>query len=111
MDDRNAIRFVELTGHFGNQFVGRHANRAGEARGFINTFLNEPSQHPATFSLASRHLGEIDVNLVHTAIFHERRNVCDDAFEYLGEVTVLVKVHRQQNGLRAKLGSFHEAHG
>ena len=111
MHDGNAVGLVELAGHLGNQFVGCNAHRAGEASGFKNTFLNEPGQNSAAFALAARHLREVDVHLVHTAVFHEGCDVGDDAFEDSGVVAVLVKVDGQQNGLGTQLGRFHEAHG
>ena len=39
-DDGNAIGFVELACHLGQQFVGRNAHRAGEARVIKDGFLN-----------------------------------------------------------------------
>ena len=111
MNDGNAIGLVELAGHFGNQFVGCNAHRAGQASGFKNAFLNQACQHPAAFTLAARHLCEINVNLVYAAVFHERRNFRDDVFEDFRVVPVLIEIHRQQNGLRAEFGGFHQPHG
>ena len=109
--DRNPIGFVELAGHFGDQFVRRHAHRAGQARGFKNGFLDQAGQHPSAVALAARHIGEVDVDLVHTAVFHQRGDVGDDGFEAARIVPVLVKIHRQQNRFGAQLGGFHQAHG
>ena len=111
MHDGNAVGFVELAGHLRKQFIGCHANRASQTGVVKNTFLNQTRQHTTAFALAAGHIGEVDVHLVNPTVFHQRRNVGDDVFEALRIVTVLVKVHRQQNGVGAKLGGFHHAHG
>ena len=109
--DGDAVGLVELAGHFGDQLVGRHADRAGQARGLKNAFLDQARQHPPTFALATGHVSKVDVDLVHAPVLHDGRDVEDDAFEGAREMPVALKVHRQQEGLRAKLGGFHQAHG
>ena len=73
--------------------------------------MDEPRQHPSAFALTAWHLGEVDVDLVHPPVFHDRRDVRDDGFEALGIVPVLRKVHRQQHRLRTQLRGFHQPHG
>ena len=111
LQDGDAIGFVQLAGHLGQQLVGCHANRAGQARGLENAFLDQSCQHPATLALTTRYIGEVDVHLVHTAVFHQRGNLCDEAFELSRVVSVLLKIHGQQNRIGAQLGRFHHAHG
>ena len=110
-NDGDAIGFVELAGHFGEQLVGCHANRAGQAGVVKNAFLDQPGQHPATFALPARYVGEVDVDLVHTPVFHQRRDLQDDVLEAAREAAVFGKVNRQHDGLRAEFGGFHHAHG
>ena len=111
VDDGNALGFVELAGHFGQEFVGRYADRAGQARGLKDAFLDQARQHPTAFALAAGHVGEVDVDLIHATVFHERRDLGDDGFEAARKVPVTLKVHRQQNGVGAQLGGLHQAHG
>jgi hypothetical protein len=82
VDDGNAVGLVELAGHFGQQLVGGHAHRAGEACGLENAFLYQPRQHPPAFALTARHGGEVDVHLVHPPVFHDGCNVGDDGLEF-----------------------------
>ena len=109
--DGDAVGLVELAGHLGDQLVGGHADRAGQARGVKNAFLDQPGQHAPAFALAAGHVGEVDVDLVHAAVLHDGCDVGDDAFEGARKVSVTVKIHRQQDGLRAELGGFHQPHG
>ena len=110
MHDGNAVGLVELAGHFGQQFVGRHADRAGQAGIVKNRFLDQSRQHPTAFALATGHLGKVDVHLIHPPVFHDRRDLGNDRFESLRIVPVLCKVHRQQNRLRTEFGGLHEPH-
>ena len=111
LHDGNAIGFVELARHLGQQLVGRNAHRAGEAGVVKDGFLNEPCQHAPTLALPARHMGEVDVDLVYATVLHERCDVSDDGFKTLRVMAVLVKIHRQQDGVWAQLGRLHHPHG
>ena len=110
-NDGNTIGLVKFASHFGQQLVGRHADRAGQAGVLKNRFLDQARQHPPAFALAAGYLGKVDVHLVHPPVFHQRGDVGDDGFKALRVMPVLRKVHRQQHRLRAQLGRFHQAHG
>ena len=111
MHDGNPLGLVELTGHFGQQLVGRHADRTGQTGLVEDGFLDQAREHAPAFALAARHMGKVNVDLVHTPVFHHRRDVGHDGLESAGVLAVLGKVYRQQNGLRAQPGGFHQAHG
>jgi hypothetical protein len=49
----------------------------------MNRFLNQSRQHASVLALPARHMGEVDVHLVHATVFHDGGNVGDDAFESL----------------------------
>jgi hypothetical protein len=72
--------------------------------------MPESRQHPAPLALATRHVGEIDVDLVYAPVFHERRDVGDDGFEALGVMAVLREVHGKQDGIRTQFGRLHHPH-
>ena len=74
-------------------------------------FLNQPCQGLAAIALTARHFGEVNIDFVHTSVFHHGRNVGDDVFESSGIKTVLVKIYRQQNRVGTQLRSLHHAHG
>ena len=111
VDDGNAIGLVELAGHLGQQPVGRHADGTGEPRLFKDAFLDEPRQHAPTLALAARHVGKVDVHLVHATVLHHGRNLQNGSLEGARVAAHLVKVHRQHDGLGAQLGRLHHAHG
>ena len=75
IDNRNAVGLVELAGHFGQQFVGRHTDRAGQTGCGSDGFLNQPRQHPAPFALAARYFGKVNVDLINATVFHQWRNL------------------------------------
>ena len=81
LHDGNAVGLVELAGHFGDQFVGRYADRAGQSRGVKNAFLDQTRQHPPTFALAAGHIRKVDVDLVHPPVLHEWCNVGNHSLE------------------------------
>src|SRR3990167_9436562 len=110
-DDADAVGLVELARHLGDQLVGRHTDGAGDSGGLEDALLNESSQHAPALTLAAGHLGEVDVDLVHAAVLHHRRDLQDGALEQARDAAHFVKVHRQQDGLRAELGRLHEPHG
>ena len=107
----NAIGFVEFARHFRQQLVGRHTHRTGQACRVGDAFLNQPRQHPAAFSLATRHVGEIDVDLIHASVLHHRRDLANDVFEHPRVMAVLLKIHGQQDGVWTQLRSLHHPHG
>ena len=73
--------------------------------------MDQPRQHPTAFALATRHIGEVDVDLIHAAVFHHRRDLGHDVLEGSRVLAVLGKVYRQQNRLRAQPRRLHQAHG
>eukprot|EP01136_Pigoraptor_vietnamica_P044545 Opistho-1_new@21414 len=109
LDDADAVGLVELAGHLGDQLVGRHADRTRQARGLEDALLDQPRQHAPAFALAARHVGEVDVDLVHAAVFHHRRDLADGALEQARDAAHFLEVHRQQDGLWAQFGGFHQA--
>jgi len=111
MHHRDAVGLVEFAGHLGQQLVGRHAHRAGQAGHIKNPLLDQSRQHPAALALPTGHLGEIDVHLVHATVFHHRGDLGDLLLEQARVLAVLVKIHRQQDGLRAQPGRLHQPHG
>ena len=109
--DGNTVGLVEFTGHLGQQFVVCHANGASQTCVIRDGFLNQTCQGLAAIALTTWDVGEVDVNLIHTSVFHHGRNFSHDTFKSVGIVTVLRKIDRQQNGVRAELGRFHDPHG
>ena len=109
--DGNTVGFVELTRHLGQQFVGGHTDRTGQPGGLQDGLLDQPRQHTPALALASRHIGEVDVHLVHTPVFHHRGNLADGVLEQARQAAHFVKVHRQHQCLRAEFGGLHHAHG
>ena len=111
LHDGNAVGLVKFAGHLGQQLVGRHANRAGEAGLFKNRPLDQPRQRPPAVPLATGHVGEVDVHLVNAPVFYLRRDLGNLAFEQARKAPDFVKIDRQHDGLRAQLGRLHQAHG
>jgi len=111
VDDRDAVGLVEFAGHFGQQLVGGHADRAGQPGLLKNGLLDQSRQHPATFALTTGYIGKVDVDLVDAAIFHLRGNVEDDVLESARVAAVLGKIDRQQDRLRTQPGGLHQTHG
>ena len=107
----NAIGFVKFAGHLGQQFVGGHADRAGQARGIEHGFLHQARQAAPALALPAGHLGQVQVHLVYAPVFHQRRNFGQHAFKLAREFAVFLKIHWQQQRLRAQLGRLHHAHG
>ena len=111
LHDADAIRLVEFACHLGQQLVGCHAHRTGELRGVEDRLLDALGQYPATIFLAAGDFGEVDVHLIHPAVFHHRRDAGDDGLEQARIVAITVEVHRQQNRLRTQPRRLHHAHG
>ena len=59
----------------------------------VNALLNLPCQHTSPIARAIRHMGEIDIDLVDAAVFHDGCKFPDDGFEAAGIVAVALEVH------------------
>ena len=73
--------------------------------------LHAKRQHSTAVSLAAIRVREIDIDLIDAAIFDHRREVRDLGLEFARVMAVLVEIHRQQDGVRAKLCCLHQPHG
>ena len=111
LDDGDAMGFFEFAGHLGQQLVGGHPHGTGQARLGADGGLDARGQHAPTLVLAAGHLSEVDVDLVHAAVLHHRRDGEDDLLEGARKLAVARKVDGQQDGLRAQARRLHHAHG
>ena len=111
LQNRNAVGLVQFTGHFRQQFIGCDTYRASQPGGIGDGLLYQASQRASALALPARHVGEVNVNLIHAPVFHHGRKFTHDVFEAARVIAVLVEIHRQQNRVRAQLCRFHHTHG
>ena len=97
LDQGEAVGLVQLGADLGQQLVGRHRDRAGEAGGGPHTFLDGAGNRAR---LAGQ-FGRVDVDLIDATVFDGRRDFRDGGLEQARVGAVFVEVERQRQGMRA----------
>ena len=110
MNDRDAVRLVQVAGHFGDQLVRGHPDRAAQSGFGLDARLQPGGQRTSAVLLNACHLRQVDEHLVDAPILHHRRFGQDDRLEGLREAAVPIEIGRQQDGLRAQVGAPGQPH-
>src|SRR6202042_512738 len=64
IDDGYAVRLLKLAGHLGEQLVGRHADRAGQAGVLVDCRLDAQRERPAAHFQSALGGAKVDINLI-----------------------------------------------
>ena len=75
------MRFVEVTGHLGQQFVRCHTDRAAQARFVLDALLDAGGQRTSAILLYAGQFREVDEHFIDPAVLHHRRLRQDDGLE------------------------------
>ena len=110
VDDRDAVRLVQIAGHLGDQLVGRDPDRAAQPGFGLDACLQPRGQRTSAVLLNACHLRQVDEHLVDAPILHHRCFGQDDRLEGLREAAVPIEIGWQQDGLRAQVGAPGQPH-
>ena len=101
-----AVGFFQVGTYFGQELVGRDADRACQARGREHGLLDSFTKWLGWFVDVTK----VDVDFVDATIFDAGSDGGHGRLEQRGIVTIGLKVGRQQNGIRCHPSRLHQAH-